>query len=46
LTTLSLSPGIMFVGLFLAAACGAIAAVPAAWRAARRPIDQCLQLAD
>lgn len=46
LTTLSLSPGIMAIELLLAAACGVVAAVPAAWRASRRPITECLAQAD
>jgi putative ABC transport system permease protein len=46
LTTLSLSPGIMAIELLLAAACGIVAAIPAAWRASRRPITECLAQAD
>jgi putative ABC transport system permease protein len=46
LTTISISPGIMALELLLAAACGVVAAVPAAWRASRRPITECLAQAD
>ena len=46
LTTLSLSPGIMASALLMAAVCGVIAAVPAAWGAARRPIAECLRESD
>jgi len=45
-TTLSLSPGIVLIALLLAAVCGALAAIPAAWQASRCPIQECLQQAD
>ncbi len=46
LTTLSLSPGITLLALLTASACAMVAAVPTAWRAARRPITECLAQAD
>jgi putative ABC transport system permease protein len=46
LTNLSLSPPIMAIEVVLAAICGLIAALPLAWRAARRPIIDCLRQAD
>ncbi len=46
LTTLSLSPGVTALILALAALCGMVAAMPAAWQASRRSITECLAQAD
>jgi putative ABC transport system permease protein len=46
LASLSLSPPVLVAELFLAAACGCAAAVPAAWQTSRRSVVECLREAD